>query len=208
MSRWRIGRGWSGAQLARYLEEVRDRPVNFAAAPEDMTARNGWTIDGIRRQIAREPAGPPVPDGPFLRARAAVVDYGFSDRRIVVGHFDRSAPLLGRDMLLEIKVFGLLRFLGGVRVTDVRDERDAARTHFGFRYDTLDGHFERDCEWFRVAKEHATGRVTFEIEARWRLGAFPTWWARVGFFLVGEKFREAWRRLAVRRMRRVVGTLT
>jgi uncharacterized protein (UPF0548 family) len=200
LSRWRFGRGWSEEVLRRYLAEVRERRPNFSTAPEEMTPENGWTVDRCREAIGREPPGPPIARGLFERARSASVNYDFSDPHIVVGHFDPSTRFLGRDLLLEIKVFGL-RFLGGVRVTSVREENDAGRTVFGFRYDTIEGHFERGSEWFLLTKEHATGEVTFEIEAHWRPGDFPTWWARIGFLVLGERFRELWRRQAVRRMR-------
>lgn len=45
-----------------------------------------------------EPAGPPLPDGLYARARRAVVNYEFSDPSNVVGDFDPRAPLDGRDM--------------------------------------------------------------------------------------------------------------
>jgi uncharacterized protein (UPF0548 family) len=105
-------------------------------------------------------------------------------------------------MLLEMRLLGL-RFLGGVRVAAVREEADRDRTLFGFRYDTLEGHFEQGSEWFRVSKDHATGQVVFEIEAHWRRGSFPTWWARLGFLALGDSVRRLWRRLAILRMRRL-----
>jgi uncharacterized protein (UPF0548 family) len=105
-------------------------------------------------------------------------------------------------MLLEIKVFGL-HFLGGVRVQAVRDETSEDETNFDFRYDTLEGHFERGFEWFLLTKDHSSGQVWFKIEARWQAGDFPNWWSRIGFALVGERFREIWRRRAVKRLRQI-----
>ena len=105
MSLWRFGRGWSEVQLQGYLEEQHARRVNFDALGEEMTRANGWTVDGADRVIGMEPPGPPLPDGLFARARQSVVNYDFSDPTIVVGHFDPGAPLDGRDMLLEIKVW-------------------------------------------------------------------------------------------------------
>jgi uncharacterized protein (UPF0548 family) len=202
MARWHFLGGWSETALRTYLDEVSHRRPNFDAEPGEMTRANGWTVDGCQALIGREPPGPPLADGPFARARSSVVHYDFSDPRIVVGHFDAEAPLLGRPMLLEMKLFGL-RFLGGVRVASVSDEADERRTLFGFRYDTLEGHFEQGSEWFRLTKSHATGEVAFEIEAHWRLGSFPTWWARLGFLVLGGVVRALWRRLAVLRMRRL-----
>jgi uncharacterized protein (UPF0548 family) len=202
MQLWRFGRGWSEATLRRHLAQLAQRKVSFTTPAEEMTEAEGWYVDGVDAPIGREPPGPPLSDGLFARARQAVINYDFSDPRIVVGHFDPDAPLVGRDMLLEIKVFGL-RFLNGARVHGVRDEADDQRTVFGYRYDTLAGHFEQGFEWFLVTKVHASGEVRFKIEARWRLDRFPNWWSRLGFLLIGERCREIWRRLAVGRMRRL-----
>jgi uncharacterized protein (UPF0548 family) len=178
------------------------RRVNFDSAPEVMNAADGWVVDGGEAEVGAEAPGPPMPDGLFARARQALINYDFSDPRIVVGHFDPEAPFVGRDMLLEIKVLGL-RFLCGVRVHGVREERDECTSVFGFRYDTLEGHLEQGYEWFLLSKEHQTGIVRFRIEAHWRMGDFPSWWSRLGFQLVGERYRELWRRRAPRRLMRL-----
>lgn len=202
VTRWRFGWGWSEQELRTYLAELRDAEANFDERPERMTPEHGWTVDGDDQAIGHEPPGPPLPDGIFERAKQAMIAYDFSDPRIVVGHFDAGAPLSGRDMLLEIKTLGL-RFLSGVRVHTVRDEADDHRTSFGFRYDTLEGHFEQGFEWFLLSKRHASGEVRFRIQAHWRMGDFPTWWSRLGFLLLGEMSRARWRRRAVARLRRL-----
>jgi uncharacterized protein (UPF0548 family) len=200
MTLWRFGRGWPESTLRQYLAEQRTRKVNFNLPPEQMTAENGWTVDGDDAPIGTEPPGPPQPGGLFERAKQALVNYEFSDPSIVVGHFDPNAPLEGRDMLLEIKVWGF-RFLNGVRVQRVRDESDEHRTSFGFRYDTLEGHIEQGFEWFLLSKNHESGQIRFRIEAHWRLGEFPNWWTRIGFLLLGARYRKIWRRRAVARLR-------
>jgi hypothetical protein len=167
---WRLGRAWSEAERRAYLAEMTSRPVNFEVSVEQMTPEHGWIVDGVTDVIAHEPPGPPAPDGPFARARQALIHYDFSDPRVVEGHFDPTAPLLGRTMLLEMKVLGVLRFLSGVRVHSVREEQAPDSTRFGFRYDTLVGHFERGFEWFLIEKHHATGTVRCQIEAHWRPG--------------------------------------
>jgi uncharacterized protein (UPF0548 family) len=199
MALWRFGRGWSEETLKAYLAELARRPVNFTAEPETMVPENGWKVDGAETQLGIEPPGPPVPDGLFERAKQGVINYDFSDPRIVVGHFDPEAPLVGRDMLLEIKVWGL-RFLNGCRVHSVREESSPSHTVFGFRYDTLEGHIERGCEWFLLTKRHDTGEVWFKIEAHWQLGQFPNWWSRLGFKLIGEHYRTLWRHRAPQRL--------
>jgi uncharacterized protein (UPF0548 family) len=202
MALWRFGRGWSESEMKAYLAELADRPVNFSDPIETMTAEHGWTIDGDRASLGTEPEGPPQPDGFYTRARQAIVNYDFSDPSIVVGHFDPEADLLGRDMLLEIKVLGF-RFLNGVRVMDIREEVEHDTTLFGFRYDTLEGHIERGFEWFLLTKDHATGDIHFRIEAHWRPGDFPSWWSRLGFLLFGDAFRRLWRHRAPERLRRL-----
>ena len=205
MALWKFGRGWSEATMKRYLADLEHRSVSFEADPNEMDANSGWTVDGAEKELAVEPPGPPVPDGAFERARQGLINYDFSDPTIVKGHFDPEAPFVGRNMLLEIKVpLLLLRFLGGVRVHSVRDTSNEERSVFGFRYDTLEGHIESGYEWFLLTKDHQTGQVRFKIEAHWRLGTFPNWWSRLGFRLVGERFREAWRQAAPRRLQELI----
>lgn len=202
MALWRFGRGWPEPILKSYLKSYAKRRVNFNTPIAEMTAENGWHIDGSEARIGKEPPGPPVPAGFFERARQALINYDFSDPSIVVGHFDAASEFIGRNMLLEIKVFGL-HFLSGVRVHSVREETAGNKTIFGFRYDTLDGHIERGMEWFLLTKDHDTGVIWFQIEAHWRLGQFPNWWSRLGFRLVGHYFRALWRHRAPKRLRRL-----
>jgi uncharacterized protein (UPF0548 family) len=202
MALWRFGSGWSEATMQRYLADAATRPVNFDTPLSDMTNANGWTVDGAQSVIGQEPPGAPLPDGFFQRARQALINYDFSDPNIVIGHFDPDAELVGRTMLLEIKVWGL-HFLSGVRVHSVRDESLDDKSTFGFRYDTLEGHIERGFEWFLLTKDHASGAIDFKIEAHWRLGDFPNWWSKVGFKLIGERSRERWRRAALERLTRL-----
>ena len=202
MALWRFGGGWSERAMRQYLDALESRTVNFDVPLEQMTVANGWTIDGSHDEIGTEPEGPPVPDGIFARAKQAIINYDFSDPSIVTGHFDPATPVVGRNMLLEIKVLGF-RFLNGVRVHSVRDEYEHDTTYFGFRYDTLEGHIEQGFEWFLLTKDHATGGIHFKIEAHWRLGDFPNLWSKVGFKLIGEHYRTLWRHRAPERLRRI-----
>lgn len=200
MAAWRFGRGWCEKALKGYLADLAHQPVSFRAPVSEMTPENGWKVDGAEAVLGMEPPGPPVPDGLFQHARQGLINYDFSDPRIVVGHFDPHTPFVGRNMLLEIKVMGL-RFLNGVRVHSVCDGSDGRATLFGFRYDTLAGHVESGCEWFLLTKEHSNGQVSFKIEAHWKLGSFPNWWSRLGFRLLGEHYRNRWRDHAPHRLR-------
>ena len=199
MADWRFGRGWSQDALQKFLQLWQKQPVNFDVPLDQITEENGWTTDGVKSIIGQEAPGPPVEGGHFLRCREALINYEFSDPQIAQGHFDASSEFVGRTLLLEIKVWGL-RFLSGVRVHSVRDESGDDKTIFGFRYDTLEGHIERGFEWFLLEKNHASGEISFQIEARWRLGDFPNWWSKIGFKLIGERYRERWRRAALERL--------
>ena len=203
MARWRFWLPWSEDELKAELAQQSKLKLNFDLEPDavnTMREEHGWTVDGSNDALGYEPPGPPLPDGLFARARTALKNYDFSDPLIVTGHFDPAVPFVGRNMLLEIKVFGL-RYLAGVRVHGVREESDEKHTIFGFRYDTLEGHFERGFEWFLLTKNHQTGEVWFKIEAHWQMGAFPNWWSRVGFLLVGQYFRKLWRHRAPQRLK-------
>jgi uncharacterized protein (UPF0548 family) len=186
--------------MKRYLEALKDRPVNFDAPPNEMDEQTGWTVDGGEGSLGVETPGPPITDGLYERAKRGLINYDFSDPRIVEGHFDPALPFVGRNMLLELKVLGL-HYLCGCRVHSVRDVTDDNRTVFGFRYDTLEGHIERGYEWFLLTKDHASGEVWFKIEAHWKLGSFPNWWSRLGFVLIGQWYRRRWRDNAPLRLR-------
>ncbi len=197
---WRFGSSWPSDYLRTFIAELAQRKTNYGEPPENLTEEAGWTVDGAESSLGFEPPGAPVVDGLFERAKQGILNYDFSDPRIVVGHFDPKSPLIGRNIALEIKVLGL-RFLGGARVMDAREENTAAESVFGFRYDTLEGHFERGFEWFLLTKNHATGEVRFKIEAHWRVGLFPNWWSKMGFLLIGQFYRRWWRNLAPGRLK-------
>jgi uncharacterized protein (UPF0548 family) len=133
------------------------------------------------------------------RQNSARKNYQFSDPRIVVAHFDPGTPLLGRLLLLEIKVWRL-HYLNGVVIGDVRNDNAGGTTTFGFRYDTLEGHLECGSEWFTLRKDHASGTVRHRIEAAYREGAFPNWWSRVGFKLFAERLQRLWHYRAQERL--------
>lgn len=202
MALWRFGSGWNDKTLRSYLATFASSPVNFDVPLDQITEANGWTTDGVKSIIGQEEPGPPTLDGHFMRARQALLNYEFSDPGIARGYFDPQTEFVGRTMLLELQVLGFC-FLSGVRVHSVRDEVLESHTVFGFRYDTLEGHIERGFEWFLLDKDHMTGAISFQIEARWRLGDFPNWWSKLGFKFIGERYRERWRRAALERLSRL-----
>lgn len=199
MAEWRFLGGWSRAELAARLAALDGLERNFAVPVEELPTAPGWRRFEWDTIIAREPPGPPIPAGPYERARAGVEGYRFSDPRIVVGHFDPGVPLERRRMLLEMKAVGL-HYLCGVAVGAVRSERDDSCTVFGFRYETLEGHIERGAEWFLLTKEHDSGAIWFRIATAWKPGEFPNWWSRVGFAFVARHYQRDWLRLAHERL--------
>jgi uncharacterized protein (UPF0548 family) len=199
---WRFLRGWSTSELRRRLRHLPALPPTAPAFddPDAVVSTGAFREYHSEADVAREQPGPPSRGGAFERGRTLLARYEFSHPGIVTGHFDRDAPLLGRPMLLEIKVLGL-RYLGPVSVGAVRDEAGGGRSVFGFRYDTLVGHLEAGAEWFLLTKDHATGEVRLRIHALWRPGQFPNWWSRVGFHLLARRHQRAWHRLAYARLR-------
>lgn len=199
MGEWRLLRGWSEAELLERKARLDAAGRNFEEPPEDITHRHGWNQYRSDAVIACEAPGPPEEDGFYARARVAVTNYQFSDPGIVLAHFDPRGPLLGRRLLLEVRVLGL-RYLCGALIAAVTDESDAESSTFAFRYDTLEGHIERGAEWFILTKRHDTGEVAFRIAAAWKPGDFPNWWSRLGFKLLARRYQLRWHRRAHQRL--------
>ena len=195
MTEWRIGRGWRREELRQRLDALADTPRNFTALDHEMTAQEGWNNYFMESVIARDEPGDVTR---FDQAARAVVNYRFSDPRIVRAYFDPAAPLLGRRMLLDVQALGL-HYLCPVVVNAVRDEEQDDGRVFGFRYDTLEGHIETGVEWFLLRKA-PTGEIHFRIDAIWRRGQLPNWWSRIGFTLLVKRYQREWHRRAQRRM--------
>lgn len=202
---WRWLRGWSADEVVTRLERASTLPLNFEAAEEEMTSDNGWSHVESQAVIARDRPEPPSRDDAFDKLKHAITYLGYSDPRIVYGHFDAAVPLEGRPLLLELKTVGL-RYLCPVRIGAVRSETNEERTVFGFRFDTLQGHIEAGREWFLLSKDHRSGELRFHIKAAWREGQFPNWWSHVGFELVGRRYQRAWHHLAHARLRELLRT--
>lgn len=128
----------------------------------------------------------PLPDGSFDVARRLVEDYRMADPAIVRASWDRAAPLLGREMLLQLRLWRVLRVHARVRVTRVWDERDDGTRVFGFEYETLPAHLEIGRMDYEV-HESGDGRVEFRLHARSKASGEGAWWARIGFGLFGRR---------------------
>ena len=189
---WRLGRGWTSDGLRRRMDELPALSRNFDALEDELTVDHGWHHWYSEAVIAHEE---PHERACFERASVALANYEFSDPGIVLAHFDPTTPLLGRRLLLEIKVLGL-HYLCPALVTQTRDE---ANTTFGFRYDTLIGHMECGLEWFLLTKA-PNGEIRFRIEAKWKRGELPNWWSQIGFSLLSGHYQRKWHREAHRRL--------
>ncbi len=86
-----------------------------------------------------------------------VREYEFSDPRIIRALSRPDDEMLGRDVLLEGR-FLALRFLMGVRVTEVVDETRDGERIWAWGYQTLDGHLEQGKLVYEVVKDLAERR--------------------------------------------------
>ena len=200
MAVWRLGRGWSKEEVNYHLKSLSGVDRNFRDDPNQLDASPGWRKYSSEAIVGREEPGPTLSGGPFERGGDAIMNYRFSEPKIVIAHFDDQSLLHNRRILLEMRAFRVLRFLGGVTIGAVRSERVDNKTVFGYRYDTLEGHIERGSEWILLSKEHDSGLIRFRISASWLPGDFPNWWSRLGFGLVGKHYQQKWHRRAHLRM--------
>lgn len=181
------------------LRAIRGLPLNYdpaAAGGED------WHRDDYRRPLEPERPGEPEPGGSWRIASALSRAYAFSDPSLVEAHFDRDAPLEGREMLLVLHAAGL-RLDVGVRVAAVRDEitelgGQPARL-FSWSYRTLVGHVEAGQRDFEVWKRLETGDVEFRTHSLSRPAAVNPI-VQAGFRLLGRHKQAEFGRRACERM--------
>lgn len=149
----------------RILDELHDKGLNFDLADRDrFTTEAGWLSDDYCQPLPSEPPGPPVPGGSWEVAQRLMRDYEFADPSIVRAVYHPDRPLEDRDMLLEVRFYGL-RFRFGVRVGGVVDETrevDGRKVRvWGWNYRTLQGHLEMGQMDYEVWKWLDTGDVEF-----------------------------------------------
>ena len=122
--------------------------------------------------------------------------------------FRRDGPLAGRDMLLEVRFWGL-RFPVGVRVGAVIDETRAVDGRdvrvWGWGYGTLQGHLEVGQMDYEVWKWLDTGAVEFRVHVVSRPGRIPNPIVRLGFRLFGRREQMRFARRSCERMALLVG---
>jgi uncharacterized protein (UPF0548 family) len=130
-------------------------------------------------------------------------DYEFADPNIVRAVYRRDSPLAGRDMLLEVRFWGL-RFRFGVRVGGVIDEtRDVDGRQvrvWGWNYATLQGHLEMGQMDYEVWKWLDTGAVEFRIHVVSRASRIGNPLIRLGFRLFGRREQVRFAKRACERM--------
>jgi uncharacterized protein (UPF0548 family) len=165
--------------------------------------QRGWRIDDYCQPLAGESPGPPEPGGPWQRARQLLRDYEFADPRIVRAIYHPGDPLEGRDMLLELRFWGL-RFRFGVRVSGVIDEvRPVDRRDvrvWGWSYATVQGHLETGQIDYEVWKWLNTGAVEFRIHVVSRASRIGNPIIRLGFRLFGRREQVRFAKRACERM--------
>jgi uncharacterized protein (UPF0548 family) len=187
------------------LNGLRLRKINYdpAGAPQDGRPDGHWHVDSADTVIGHEPPGPPLPGGIWETACLLVRQYEFAEPRILRAVYRSADELLGRDMLLEGRFFGL-RFYLGVRVTEVIDEtRDsdgAAERVWGWSYQTLQGHLEQGRLSYEVIKNLAAGQVIFRVSGYSRRAPIPNPVIRWGFRLFGRWMQERFYRAIQRRL--------
>ncbi|HET7326566.1 MAG TPA: DUF1990 family protein [Nocardioidaceae bacterium] len=170
--------------VAAEYAELRTRRVNYSVGEVD---QDSWNHDVYRSPLSAERPGPPEPAGVWERACRLVESYQFTTPEIVRAFYDPHAPLLGRDMLLQGRFYGL-RFYLGVRVTSIIDEtRKDEQRLWGWAYETLEGHLERGRISYEVVKDLRTGTVEFVITAYSQLAPTVDLVTRLGWRAFGRR---------------------
>jgi len=176
----------------RRLAALRGAELNFTLLPpEHYTPEHGWHADAVSQPLPAEPPGEPAPGGTWEIAKRLTEQYRMADPALVRATWDPATPLLGRELLLELRLYRLLSVYAGVRVTRVWDEtrmRDGRKERvFGFEYATLTGHVEMGRMDYEVCKRLDDGTVDFRLHAHSRPSGDGPPWVRLGFRLFGRR---------------------
>ena len=191
------------------VADLSGRKVNYdpAKAPDGGRLEGHWHVDSSASLIGQEPPGDPVRGGPWELACHLVSRYEFADDRILRAVYQGDADLLGRNMLLEGRFYGL-RFYFGVRVTGVFDEtRDTERGQervWGWCYETLQGHLEQGRISFEVIKNLTTGQVAFAVTGYSRQARIRRPVVRLGFRVFGRWMQTRYYEAIQRRLYQLV----
>jgi uncharacterized protein (UPF0548 family) len=197
------------ARSRRRLAALADRPLNFDLDAEH-GARTGWHVDEVVRELPGEPSGEPVAGGSWQTARRLMIDYQVADPDLVRATYRRDGALAGRDMLLQVRFAGMLRFDVGVRIGGDYDETRTVDGRpvrvFGWDYSTLEGHFEQGRLHYEVWKWLDTGSVEFRLRAYSKMAASGPLALRLGYRVFGRSRQLAFYRQAARRVAGLTAT--
>ena len=188
----------------RRLSTRYDAEPNFeVSALAGVVSGSGWNVDDYRQPLPSEAPGEPEPGGTWERARELVEDYQFADPSIVEAIYAPDSALEGRDMMLEVRFWGL-RFQFGVRISGLVDEvqeHDGRSVRvWGWSYRTLQGHLEMGQMDYAVWKWLDDGAVEFRIHVVSRPARIPNPLVRLGFRLFGRGQQIRFARRACERM--------
>jgi uncharacterized protein (UPF0548 family) len=199
---------WRSQELAQ-LERLQGLKLNFDPDVLPAVARDAWHLDDYCHSLRPEPPGEPVRRGPFETAKLLLYDYEFADPTRIRAYYRADAPLVGRDMLVEIRYLGL-RVRVGVRIVAVFDEvREVAGRSarvWGWAYGTLEGHLERGQMDYQVWKWLDTGAVEYRIHAVSEVAEIRNPILNLGFRLVGRREQVQFARRCGKRMERLVNS--
>jgi uncharacterized protein (UPF0548 family) len=187
---------------------LRGLPLNFEPQPlEAYTPEHGWHSDALSQRLPGEHPGDPAPGGAWQVARRLMEDYRMADPRIVRASWDPHGPLLGREMLLELRLYRIVSVHAGVRVIAVWDEERVVAGRrarvFGYEYATLRGHVEMGRMEYELYKWREEGAVEFRLHAHSRASEDGAPWVRLGFRLFGRREQVRFLRRCCERIARL-----
>jgi uncharacterized protein (UPF0548 family) len=195
------------AHVQRRLAALPALGLNFERSALRDGPPPGFRHDQRCQPLPAEQAGEPQGQGSFSAARRLIAGYEFADPSIVRAHYDPRTPLLGRNMVLQLRALGLISVYVGVRVLEVFDERREHRGRpgqvWGWRYGTLEGHVEQGEMSWEVWKWLDSGEVEFRVDAIARPAPIANPLIHLGFRLLGPHERELFLRSTCERMRRL-----
>jgi uncharacterized protein (UPF0548 family) len=176
----------------RALAALSEAELSFEPrSPELLTPALGWHVDALSQRLPDEPPGDPTDGGPWWIARRLAEEYRMADPAIVRPTWEPGAPLLGRVILLELRLYRTFSVHVGVRVTRVWDEPRVVAGRqarvFGYEYATLRGHVEVGQMDYEVYKWCDDGSVEFRLRAYSRASHEGPRWVRLGFRLFGRR---------------------